>query len=71
MKQYTLSLVVLMLSAGHNSHQHTHAHTLTQDQIYAHSYTPVQMHRKQYFYLAGCVSVFPTLHLGQRRYTDV
>ena len=59
---YVLSLVVLMVSAGHNSLRllRTHAHTHT------HTHTP-RTPKAIFLNLSLCLCVRRTLHLGQCR----
>lgn len=64
---YALSLVVLMVSAGHNSLQHTHARVRAQ--MNAHSYVCTYTHtgapKAILLTLSLSLCVRPTLHLGQ------
>lgn len=68
---YVLSLVVLMVSAGHNSPQRTHMQAQMNAHIHmcAHAQTPKAILST----LSLCLCVCPTLHLGQcrERYMDV
>lgn len=63
---YVLSLVVLMVSAGHNSFQHTRTPAQVNAHSHMHAHTDAQSHTVIWT-PSLCLCVHPTLHLGQCR----